>query len=158
MVADKNITVNGEVKCSYCLRPRAKMCLKLSLLGDTLYCGLILLQAPSATDSSHHRIAPCTQLIPASASNYFTVAKYIEFSGLFQAPPLGQFSTSIIFFRSFSHLIPTIILEPGKIFVFQLNWIFIQYEYHTLTNDHESDRILIVNGSLAPPTSEAAQG
>lgn len=159
VVTDKNIAVNGEVKCSYCLGPRAKIFLKLSLLEDTLYCGLILLQAPSATDSSHHRIAPCTQLIPVSASNYFSVAKYIAFSGLFKFTcflPLGQFSTSFIFFQSFSSHYNYHIRTRENIH-FSIKWDFYPIRIpHSYKWPREWQNP-IVNGSLAPPTSEAAQ-
>lgn len=48
VVTDKIIAANGEVTCICCLGPRAKVCLKLSILGNSHYCGLALLQAPSA--------------------------------------------------------------------------------------------------------------
>lgn len=155
VVTDKIIAVNGEVTCICCLGPRAKVCLKLSIVGNSHYCGLALLQAPSANDSSHHKIAPSTQLVPASAGYYFTIAKYTEFSGLFWFTcflPLGQFSAGFIFFQSFSsHCNHHIRTRENAHFPIKLDFYPIRKpESYIWAREWQNPN----SCSLAPPTSE----
>lgn len=106
VVAAKNIAVKDEVNCSCSLGPRAKICLKvlrtweqpLSLRGFARsHVGKWQFSPQSYTLYSL-----CPRQVPAS--NFFSIAKYVQFSGLFWftcSLPFGQFKLISFSFISF---------------------------------------------------------
>lgn len=105
VVTDKNIAVNEEINCSYCLGPRVKSLPKAVNTWEHPLLWPGFAPSPFCKWQLSPRNCPLYPACPAPASNYFTVANYIEFSALFQFTCfllLGQLSASFIFFQSFS--------------------------------------------------------
>lgn len=85
VVTAKNVAVKDEVNCSCRLGPRAKICLKVLHTWEQPLPSHGF--APSHVckwqfSPQHYTLCPpCPYLVPTS--NFFSIAKYVQFSGLF---------------------------------------------------------------------------